>query len=226
MPRKGFIFDLDGVVVDTAIYHYLSWKKLANQLGFDITEAQNEQLKGVSRDQSLRTILQWGNITVTEAEFIRLMAAKNNDYLSYISRMTAKEILPGVLPILNYMVQKKYPIALGSASKNARIILQKTGIESLFNTIIDGNDVTIAKPNPEVFIAAAQKMNISPHHCIVFEDSAAGIEAARNANMLSVGIGNKTVLRQADYIFNNFTEISVEFIDTLIQHEPRLHTTR
>lgn len=226
MPRKGFIFDLDGVVVDTAIYHYLSWKKLANQLGFDITEAQNEQLKGVSRDQSLRTILQWGNITVTEAEFIHLMATKNNDYLTYISRMTAKEILPGVLPILNYMVQKKYPVALGSASKNARIILQKTGIESLFNTIIDGNDVTIAKPNPEVFIAAAQKMNIPSHHCIVFEDSAAGIEAARNANMLSVGIGNKTVLRQADYIFNNFTEISVEFIDTLIHHEPRLHTTR
>lgn len=226
MPHKGFIFDLDGVVVDTATYHYLSWKKLANKLGFDINEAQNEQLKGVSRDQSLRILLKWGNVSVTEPEFTRLMVEKNNDYLSYISRMSSKEILPGVLQVLNYMEQKKYPIALGSASKNAKIILEKTAINQFFDVIIDGNDVTAAKPDPEVFVTAARRMNLAPYHCVVFEDSAAGIEAARTAGMISVGIGSKTILRQADYIFKAFTEMPIGFIDKLIYHESGLYHTR
>ncbi|MCB0375069.1 MAG: beta-phosphoglucomutase [Sinomicrobium sp.] len=226
MRTKGFIFDLDGVIVDTARYHYLAWKKLANTLGFDIDEAQNEKLKGVSRVKSLRIILEWGNMTLTEAEFQRCLALKNEDYLSYISTMTPADVLPGVSRIINYVLSKNQPIALGSASKNAGIILEKIGFLSLFNAIVDGNEVSKAKPHPEVFLIAAEKMKVNPKNCIVFEDAIAGIEAANAAGMISVGIGHKNVLHGADYIFRDFTAMQVDFIDKLLNHESELHHTK
>ncbi|WP_272149594.1 beta-phosphoglucomutase [Tenacibaculum aiptasiae] len=215
--KKGFIFDLDGVIVDTAKYHFLAWKKLANDIGIDFTETQNEQLKGVSRVRSLEKILSWGNKTIPEDEFMELMAKKNNDYLSYIAKMDESEILPDVPKVLNYLKKEDQPISLGSASKNARQILKKVNLISGFNAIVDGNDVSKAKPDPEVFLNAAKSLEMIPQNCIVFEDSLAGVQAANNANMISIGIGDKDVLKEADYVFSDFTEISIAFLKELIE---------
>lgn len=216
MNKKGFIFDLDGVIVDTAKYHYLAWKSLANELGFDITPTQNEQLKGVSRVRSLEIILDWGNKTLSKEAFTTYMAEKNDNYLSHIAQMDAEEILPDVPKILNYLQKTQQGIALGSASKNAREILQKVNLYETFEAIVDGNDVSKAKPDPEVFLIAAKQLNKVPTDCIVFEDSVAGVTAANAAGMISIGIGSEETLGHADYVFNDFTEIQTNFIDELI----------
>lgn len=217
MSKKGFIFDLDGVIVDTAKYHYLAWKKLANSIGIDFTEVQNEKLKGVSRIKSLEKILSWANKTISKDQFMELMARKNNDYLSYIDKMDENEILPNVTNILNYLIEHKQPIALGSASKNAKEILKKVNLFHHFDVIVDGNNVTKAKPNPEVFLKAANKLKINAKECIVFEDSVAGIQAANTANMFSVGIGQKKILYEANVVFLDFTEISTDYLKKLIK---------
>jgi len=215
MNKKGFIFDLDGVIVDTAKYHYLAWKKLANSIGIDFSQEQNEHLKGVSRTHSLEKILAWGNITLEEDEFMELMARKNNDYLSYIDKMDESEILPDVNKILSYLRNQKQPIALGSASRNARAILKRVKLVDQFDAIIDGNNVSKAKPNPEVFLNAANALEMNPEDCVVFEDSVAGIQAANKAQMISIGIGEASILNEADFVFKNFTEISIEFLEEL-----------
>lgn len=214
---KGVIFDLDGVIVDTAKFHYLAWRKLANDLGFDITETQNEELKGVSRVRSLEKILGWGNVSLTQDEFMEQMGLKNDNYLTYISTMTATDILPGVKKVIDFLIDNKVPIALGSASKNARSILEKTGLFESFDVVVDGNDVSKAKPDPEVFLIAASKLGVEPENCIVFEDSQAGIEAANNAGMLSIGIGDKEVLKEGDHVFEDFTKIDIEFIKEILK---------
>ena len=216
MNTKAFIFDLDGVIVDTARYHYLAWKKIANALNIDFTHEHNELLKGVSRVRSLDIILDLGNIQASQEDKDKWLFQKNEDYLSYLVDVDESEILPGVLPILQFLKEKKQAIALGSASKNARPILEKTGILSFFDVIVDGNDVTNAKPDPEVFLKAAQLLNISPTDSIVFEDSVAGVQAANIGKMTSIGIGSKTVLHQAKYIFEDFTQIDKNFIEKLI----------
>lgn len=217
--HKGFIFDLDGVIVDTAKFHYLAWRKLANNFGFDITEDQNEQLKGISRLRSLEIILKWGKVNLSQDEFMEQMALKNDNYLSYIASMTKKDLLPGVSNLIDYLSENNIPFALGSASKNARIILEKTGLIHKFKAVVDGNDVTIAKPNPEVFLIAASKLKIEPGNCIVFEDSVAGIQAANAAEMISVGIGEKDILNEADFVFSDFNEIKIDFINQLITNQ-------
>jgi len=219
MNKKGFIFDLDGVIVDTAKYHFLAWRKLANGFDVDFTHEQNEQLKGVSRVKSLEKILAWGNKTISQNEFSSLMVVKNDDYLSYIANMNEEEILPDVSKILDYLTEQKQGIALGSASKNAVAILKKVSLINKFEAIVDGNGVSIGKPNPEVFLNAAEQLKIKPENCIVFEDAVAGIQAANSANMISIGIGEKEVLHEADYVFKDFTEISIEFLTKLINEE-------
>jgi beta-phosphoglucomutase len=216
--KKGIIFDLDGVIVDTAKYHYLAWKKLANQLGFEFTEEQNELFKGVSRKRCLDILLEMGNLSANQEQKDVWMIEKNNDYLAYIEKMDDSEILPDVPKILTLLKENAIPIALGSASKNALPILEKVGLAHFFDVIVDGNNVTKAKPDPEVFLMAAKKMNLSPSNCIVFEDAVAGIEAANAANMISIGIGEKKVLSQANYIFKDFTEISIDFMKKLINN--------
>ena len=216
MNKKGFIFDLDGVIVDTAKYHLLAWQNLAKSIGIDFTHEQNEQLKGVSRVKSLEKILEWGNKTISEELFASLMGKKNEEYLSFIEKMTDEEVLPDVPKILAYLIAQKQPISLGSASKNARPILEKDNLHSKFDAIVDGNDVSKAKPDPEVFLIAAQHLNMKPEDCIVFEDSVAGVQAANTANMISIGIGERNVLHEADYIFSDFTEIENSFIEELI----------
>lgn len=218
MTKKGFIFDLDGVIVDTAKYHFLAWRKLANSLDIDFTETQNEQLKGVSRVKSLEKILSWGNKSLSDSDFNALMAKKNEDYLSYIDKMDESEILEDVPQTLDFIQSNQQGIALGSASKNARTILEKVKLLNKFEAIVDGNDVSKAKPDPEVFLIAAEQLKISAKHCVVFEDSVAGIQAANTANMISIGIGEENVLHEADYIFKDFTQISKAFLTELINN--------
>ena len=214
--KKAFIFDLDGVIVDTAKYHFLAWQKLAQELGIEFTPEHNEELKGVSRVRSLDIILELGCVQASQEDKNKWLIQKNEDYLSYLVDIDESEILPGVLPVLHYLKDKNQLIALGSASKNARPILEKTGILPLFDAIVDGNDVSNAKPDPEVFLTAARLLNTSNENAIVFEDSVAGIQAANIANMTSVGIGDASILHEARYQFEDFTFIDVSFIEALI----------
>ena len=216
MNKKAFIFDLDGVIVDTAKYHFLAWQKLAQELGIEFTPEHNEKLKGVSRVRSLDIILELGNVTASQEDKNKWLFQKNEDYLSYLVDIDESEILPGVLPVLHYLKDKNQLIALGSASKNARPILEKTGILPFFDAIVDGNDVSNAKPDPEVFLRAAQLLNAKNEDSIVFEDSVAGVQAANIANMTSVGIGDDKILHEAKYNFKDFTFIDVSFIEALI----------
>lgn len=216
MKKTGFIFDLDGVIVDTAKYHYLAWKNLADELGIQFTEDDNEKFKGVSRKRCLEILLEMGNISVSKEQFDLWLQEKNEDYLKYISKMDKSEILPDVPKVLEYLKEKGIPMALGSASKNAVSILKKVELMSYFDAIVDGTQVTKAKPDPEVFLIAAKKIGVKPKNCVVFEDALAGIEAANAAGMESIGIGDVNILSDADYGFNNFTEIDLGFLNDLI----------
>ena len=212
---KACIFDLDGVIVDTAVYHYKAWKRLANEFGFDISEEQNEQLKGVSRVRSLELILQWGGVTKTEAEQEELAAKKNEWYVEMISHMTPAEILPGAKEFLETCRAAGLKTALGSASKNSMTILDKINLAGLFDAVIDGNKVSKPKPDPEVFLKGAEALNIAPANCVVFEDAIAGIEAAKNGGMKAVGIGSPDVLTEADLVVSGLNEMSLEKLDAL-----------
>lgn len=214
--ERAFIFDLDGVIVDTAKYHFLAWKNLANSLGFNFTEEQNEQLKGVSRVKSLEILLEIGNVKLSQEEKDSLLAKKNDEYLQYVNKMTEKEILPGVSNVLHFLDSNKIKYALGSASKNAQLIIDKVGLSNKFSAIVDGNAVSKAKPNPEVFLKAAEKLDVTPSNCIVFEDAIAGVQAANKAQMISIGIGDSAVLSEADYVFENMTKLSTDFLQNLI----------
>jgi len=217
MNKKAFIFDLDGVIVDTARYHFLAWQKIADQLGIAFTPEHNEDLKGVSRVRSLDLILELGKITASQEDKNKWLQQKNEDYLSYLTDMDYSEILPGVTPILQFLKEHNQPIALGSASKNARPILEKTGIIGYFNAIVDGNDVSNAKPDPEVFVRAAKLLGVDNRDAVVFEDSVAGVQAANNAGMTSVGIGEENILHEAKYIFKDFTYMDTSFLEALIK---------
>jgi len=201
---KACIFDLDGVVVDTARYHYLAWKKIADDLGFDFSEHDNERLKGVSRMESLDILLGIGNIKADSATREKLAGAKNNLYLSYIEQMTSDEILPGVMDFLDELRRYGILTALGSASKNALTILNKISITQKFDAIIDGNKVTKVKPDPEVFLKGASELGIAPNECLVFEDAQAGIEAACNAGMHVIGVGQTQNLKNAEFVIPGF----------------------
>lgn len=212
----AFIFDLDGVIVDTAKYHYLAWRNLANALGFDFTEAQNELLKGVSRIQSLEILLSIGKVNLSEEKKQTLLLQKNKEYLEYVNKMTSEEILPGVNDLLNFLEINDIKYALGSASKNAPLILEKVGLLNRFTAIVDGNDVSKAKPDPEVFLIGAKKLGIKPENCVVVEDAIAGVQAANAAKMISIGIGDANVLNEADYVFKDMTAITPDFLKNLM----------
>jgi len=220
MKKTGFIFDLDGVIVDTAKYHYLAWRKLANELGFEFTQEQNELFKGVSRKRCLEILLEIGKIKASQEQFNRWLVEKNEDYLSLIEKMDASEILPDVQRVLKFLKKHNMPIALGSASKNARPILEKVNLMDYFDAIVDGSQVTKAKPDPEVFLLAAAQMGANPKECVVFEDAVAGIEAANNAGMLSIGIGEEKVLSEAKFVFADFTEMDDNFLNRLLEQTP------
>ena len=206
------IFDLDGVIVDTAKYHYLAWKRLAQELGFEFSVEHNERLKGVSRMTSLDILLEVGGLTFSQAEKEVMAARKNEWYLEYIVRMTPEEILPGVVDFLTMLRSKGIKIALGSASKNAMLILERVQLQSYFDAVIDGNKALKAKPDPQVFLLAANELKQAPASCDVFEDAAAGIEAAKAAGMRCVGIGSADDLNQADKVVPGFINATIDLI--------------
>jgi len=199
---KGCIFDLDGVIVDTAKYHYLAWKKIADEFGFVFTEKDNERLKGVSRMASLDILLSIGGVHLSEGEKLQVADKKNEIYLGYILKMTPDEVLPGVLTFLKTLRDQGIKISLGSASKNAKTILHQVGIENLFDAVADGTNVSKAKPDPEVFLKGAELLNLSPADCVVFEDARAGMKC--------VGIGDSVTLREADTVVGGFLDLSIE----------------
>ncbi len=210
MDLKGCIFDLDGVIVDTARYHYQAWRRLANELGFDFSSEQNEELKGVSRMASLDILLRIGGIEKSDEEKIVLATRKNNWYIEYISQMTPAEILPGSISLLESLRKEGILTAIGSASKNAGVILDRIGLNRMFDIVIDGYSVTQAKPDPEVFLMGAEKLGLDPALCIVFEDAQAGVEAAHAAGMKCVGIGEQKNLSKAEIVVPDLAGISIE----------------
>ena len=213
---KGFIFDLDGVLVDTAKYHYLAWKKFASMFNYDFTEEENEEFKGVSRKRCLDILLAKIGVEATQEQIDQWLIQKNEDYLTYISSMDASEVLPGVKAFLDILKANQIPMAVGSASKNAIPILEKLGLLSYFVEVVDGNKVSKAKPDPEVFLLAAQSLGVANDQTVVFEDAIAGIQAANAAQMISIGIGDAQVLSEAAYNFENFNQITNEIITELI----------
>lgn len=206
------IFDLDGVIVDTAKYHYLAWKRLAYELGFEFLEEHNERLKGVSRMTSLDIMLEVGGLTFSQLEKEVMAARKNEWYLEYIYKMTPEEILPGVVDFLVMLRSKGIKISLGSASKNAMLILERVQLQHYFDAVIDGNKALKAKPDPQVFLLAAEELGQNPTSCVVFEDAAAGIEAAKAAGMKCIGIGSPNVLGKADKVVPGFVNATIDLI--------------
>jgi len=204
---KGLIFDLDGVIANTADLHYRAWCKIGDQWGFNLSKAQNEELKGISRKDSILKIANWAGKSFTNEELDAFALEKNKNYLSYCQTLGTKDILPGVYDFINASVNKGLKLAVGSASKNAKIILQKLGILDLFSIIVDGNMVQNSKPDPEVFIKGAEILELEPKSCVVFEDSQAGIQAANNAGMFSVGVGQED-LESCNYKIKNFEGLS------------------
>ncbi len=213
---KACIFDLDGVIVDTAKYHYLAWKELAKGLSFDFTEKDNERLKGVSRMRSLDILLEIGKKELDEETKLKFAENKNKKYLEYILKMTPNEILPGVIDFLKELQSKNIKIALGSASKNAMTILNQLKLKKYFEIVIDGTKVSKAKPDPEVFLKGAEELNLKPEDCLVFEDAEAGIEAAINGGFKCIGIGSPDNLGNANYVMQGFENTTLKKIIELI----------
>lgn len=213
---KLAIFDLDGVIVDTAEFHYLAWKRLSEILQIPFSRQDNERLKGVSRRHSLEILLELGGKKKSEKEKQRLAALKNSWYVEYLLEMDSSEILPGVLPLLETLRETGVKVALGSASKNAPLILRKLQLTPYFDAVVDGNTVSQAKPHPEVFLQAASRLGVKPAGTAVFEDAQAGIEAALRAGMFVVGIGDAQLLSAAHLILPGFACIDPEeFLETL-----------
>ncbi|TRX50937.1 beta-phosphoglucomutase [Fulvivirga sp. M361] len=207
---KALIFDLDGVIVDTAEYHYAAWKRLADQLGITFTKADNELLKGVSRVKSFDILLGLGPVEMSEGEKEPYRDQKNKWFVEYISKMTPADILPGVVDFIAREKENNRKIVLGSASKNAASVLKNVELIDAFDAIVDGTHVSAAKPDPEVFLKGAEAVQVAPKNCLVFEDAAAGVEAAINGDMYCVGIGAPEVLGKAHWVVPGIGYIKME----------------
>ena len=212
---KACIFDLDGVIVDTARYHYLAWKRLAKELGVDLTLEDNERLKGVSRMRSLEIILEIGGVSLSELEKERLANKKNTWFVDYVERMAPEEIFPGVRAMMQGMRELGIKLALASSSKNAKTVIQLLHIQHEFDAIVDGTMITHTKPHPEIFLMAADKLGIRPENCVVFEDAEAGIEAAVAAGMKCVGVGSPLMLKDANRIVSTTSEFQIAELNKL-----------
>jgi len=212
---KAAIFDLDGVIVDTAHYHYIAWKRLASEFNINLTIEQNERLKGVSRMRSLEIILELGNIHLPEEEKEKLAAKKNNWFVEYIESIRPEEIFPGVRELILAIKQQGIKIALASSSKNAPRVIELLKIAELFEAIVDGGMITHTKPHPEIFLLAAAKLNVAPAACVVFEDAEAGVEAALAAGMKCVGVGSVTQLGKANKVIARTGDFEVNWLKAL-----------
>ncbi len=212
---KACIFDLDGVIVDTARYHFIAWKALADELGIEFTEKDNERLKGVSRMRSLDILLEIGGMDFPQKKKEELAQRKNEHYRSFILKMTPDEILPGALEFLKEVKENHFAMALGTASKNASTILDRLQLTSWFDAVIDGTKISNAKPHPEVFLKGAEELKMPPEVCVVFEDSEAGIEAALAGGMKAIGIGSSANLGKAHLVVSGLNEMTIEKLSNL-----------
>ncbi|HAP3803645.1 beta-phosphoglucomutase [Enterococcus faecalis] len=211
----GFIFDLDGVITDTAKFHYQAWKALADSLGIPIDETFNETLKGISRMDSLDRILAHGHRenAFTPAEKEALAQQKNDHYVQLLEHLTTEDVLPGVVPLLQQAQARHIPCAVASASKNAPLILEKLGVRAYFATIVDPDSLSKGKPDPEIFLAAADSIGVLPQNAIGFEDAQSGIDGLKAAGIYAVGLSASQPLIGADMQVSEMTELSV---DTLL----------
>lgn len=210
MMVKALIFDLDGVIVTTEHNHFIAWKRTAESLGIPFEEEHNELLKGVSRVDSLKKILELGAKTISTEEFDALLISKNDFYVDSIQDLNQTDLLPGVLSLLQEATSKGIKLGIGSSSKNANFILKLLKIDHFFDVVIDGNGVEHPKPHPEVFLNGAKALNLAPAECIVFEDAASGITAAKAGGFLAIAVGNPNIAEMADTYFNDLTEFSLE----------------
>ncbi len=209
---EACLFDMDGVIVDTARFHFLAWQRLAHALSIPFTEEDNEHLKGVSRVDSLQRILQKGQVELDEKSKQEWMDRKNQWYLEYVSTITPKDMLPGVANFLHELREARIKIGLGSSSKNAMLILEKLGITELFDTVIDGIQVQQSKPHPEVFLAGARQLHLEPSDIVVFEDAISGVKAAVDGGFRCVGIGSPEVLTQANWVIPSFENFNLQIL--------------
>lgn len=210
--KKGFVFDLDGVITDTAKYHYIAWKELASEIGIEIDLKFNEQLKGISRMDSLERILTLGNKNdaYTEVEKEALATKKNTHYVQLLQSLTPDDLLPGVKTFLDEAKAKNIPCAIASASKNAPFILDKLGVMQDFDTIVDPATLKKGKPDPEIFIQAALALGIEPAEAVGFEDAQAGIDGIKAAGMYAVGVYSVEELHGADVIVEKLTDLNID----------------
>lgn len=215
-PNKyAFLFDLDGVLVDTARFHFIAWRRLANELGFDFTEEENEALKGVGRVESLHLILNWGNKALDDQKFQEALTKKNSWYLEMVNDLSSSDLLLGAKDFLEATKSAGISTGLGSASKNARQIINHLEINHLLDVIVDGTQVSRSKPDPEVFLKGAAQLAVSAINCVVFEDAIAGIQAARSANMKCVGISNDLTALPADIVVPNLAALNLNSVKQL-----------
>ncbi len=216
---KACIFDLDGVIVDTVQAHYTAWKAMADEVGVPFDEKENENLKGVSRTNSMKHILSLGNIQKTEEEIKAYTKRKNAIYVDIISSMTPADILPGVLDLIDKLKANDIGMAIGSASKNTPTILKCVGLDKIFKVIVDGNQITKSKPDPEVFLKGAEQLGFTPEECIVLEDAKSGVKAAKAGGMKCIGVGDPKVLAAADVVVSDLTTIDIDFLKALYSNE-------
>jgi beta-phosphoglucomutase len=212
---QAAIFDLDGVIIDTAHYHYIAWKRLASEFGITLTPVHNELLKGVSRLRSLEIILSLGKIELPDQQKEQLAEKKNKWFVEYIESIRPEEIYPGVRELLKVLKKKNIKVGLASSSKNAPRVIELLGIARDFDTIVDGTMITHTKPDPEIFLLAAHKLGIAPVDCIVFEDAEAGVEAALAAGMKCVGVGSAEQLGKANKVIARTGDFDVQWLDGL-----------
>jgi len=206
---EAVIFDLDGVLVDTAKFHYLAWKEIANRINVNFNEIENEKLKGVSRSESLDIILSLNQLSLDEKSKTRLLKDKNDIYLKLIATLTEGDVLEGVNLLIERLKQNKIKIALGSASKNAGAILKATKIDHHFDQVVDGTMVQNSKPDPEVFKTAARLLGVEPNKCLVIEDASSGVEAALSAGMEVIGVGCNTQLARASAVVDSLAQVKI-----------------
>jgi beta-phosphoglucomutase len=217
---KGFIFDLDGVLTDTAEYHYRGWKRLAEELGISFTREDNEALRGIARRESLLLIIK--DRQFTEQEILEMMERKNRYYLDLIREITPRDLLPGARELLEEIRGAGLKSAVGSASKNAAEVIERLGIDNLFDAIADGYSVKLQKPAPDLFLHAAAQLELNPSECVVVEDAAAGIEAARSGGFLSIGLGPRERVARADLILPNLEYVHLQDLRDRLDNSPAL----
>jgi len=206
---QACLFDLDGVIVDTAKYHFTGWQRLAEELGVPFDHADNEQLKGVSRVGSLEYILSKGGLVLDNDTKVRLMDRKNQQYLELVASMTPEELFPGVLAFIDELRSQGIKVGLGSSSRNAPLILERCNITDRFDVIVDGNSISFSKPDPEVFLKGARALGVEPAQCVVFEDAVSGIQAAHNGGFRVIGVGDGARLKEAECVISGFADFSL-----------------